>query len=186
MFDITTERPHDAAPIESLLDRAFGSDRLAKVSYRYRDGVAPDPWLRLVARRGAEIVGSIRYWPVMIAGAGETPALLLGPLAVEAKNRGLGIGRGLVRQSLDMAAWARHRVVVLVGEPAYYAPFGFRPAPAGIVMPGEDPARLQAHALVPGALDGLHGVVRPWRGHRGDGTGLAGAGLDGVSLDRVA
>ena len=38
MYKILRERPADAGDIEQLLDLAFGPDRLAKTSYRYRDG----------------------------------------------------------------------------------------------------------------------------------------------------
>ena len=42
-----------------LLDRAFGSDRHAKTSYRYRDSVAPLGELCLVARVAGVLVGAI-------------------------------------------------------------------------------------------------------------------------------
>lgn len=113
------------------------------------------------------LVGSVRYWPVAV-GPRRLPALLLGPLAVEPLLAGEGIGRALMRQSLDMAAWARHRIVLLVGDLSYYGRFGFAPAPAhGVVMQGEDPARLLAHELVPGALAEAAGTLQPWRSVRG-------------------
>ena len=191
MFDITTERPEDAAAIEALLDAAFGADRHDKVSYRYRDGVAPIPELRLVARErhrpgGYGVVGTLRFWPTTIGaaadpaaqllkrpggsspGAAGDPALLLGPLAVAADWRRFGIGGALIRQGLDMAAWARHRIVLLVGDRDYYGRFGFFPASRhGIVMPGENPDRVLARALSFGAFGGVAGPVMPWRAVRG-------------------
>jgi len=169
MFTITTERTEDGPAIESLLDRAFGPQRHSKLSYGYRNAVAPLVHLCLVARADSHgaIVGTIRYWPVAI-GLRLQPALLLGPLAVEPSLAGQGIGRALMRQSLDMAAWARHRVVLLVGDEAYYGPFGFQPvAERGIVMPGENPARLLGLELAPGALAETSGALQPWRSVRG-------------------
>lgn len=172
MFDITTERPEDAAAIDALLDAAFGANRHDKVSYRYRDGVAPIPELRLVARErhrpgGYGVISTLRFWPVTI-GAGQDPALLLGPLAVSADWRRRGIGAGLIRQGLDMAAWARRRIVLLVGDRDYYGRFGFAPASRhGIVMPGENPDRVLARALSFGAFGGVGGPVMPWRSVRG-------------------
>ncbi len=167
MFDITTERPEDAAAIDRLLDAAFGANRQSKTSYRYRRGVAPVHDLRLVARANDAVVGTLRFWPVAISEAAE-PALLLGPLAVDPLLHGRGIGTALMGQGLDMAAWARHRIVLLVGDIGYYARFGFRSASSrGIVMPGENQNRVLARALSFGAFGGVSGVVQPWRPVRG-------------------
>jgi predicted N-acetyltransferase YhbS len=145
MFAIRHECTTDHTAIEQLLDRCFGLDRLAKASYRYRDGVPPLEELCFVAAddQGA-IVGSVRYWPVLLD---EAPALLLGPLAIEPERQARGIGRALVFHSLESAAVAGHRMVFLVGDPAYYARFGFAVAPAGIMMPKEAPGRLNYRLL---------------------------------------
>ncbi|MBL8698727.1 MAG: N-acetyltransferase [Alphaproteobacteria bacterium] len=156
-FVLSPERAEDAPAIEALLDRAFGADRRSKRSYSYRQGCASLPELRLTARDGdGRLVGTIRYWPLVVRqGRRRRPALLLGPLAVEPSLAGRGIGRALVRESLDRARAAGHALVLLVGDVAYYGQFGFEPAaPRGFVMPGESPARLQALALAPGALAG--------------------------------
>ena len=168
MFSITTERAEDGPAIDSLLDRAFGPERQQKLSYRYRQDVAPVAGLSLVARAfGETVVGTIRYWPVTI-GTRRLPALLLGPLAIEPTLAGQGIGRALIRESLDMAQWGRHSRVLLVGDQDYYGRFGFAPAQAhGIVMPGENPARLLALPLKAGAFDGANGLLQPWRSVRG-------------------
>jgi predicted N-acetyltransferase YhbS len=157
MFSVSIERPTDGPAIEALLDRAFGPDRLAKQSYRYRDGIAPIPGLRLVARdaaAGHAVVGTVRCWPVLI-GATRAPAVLLGPLAVEPRLAGQGIGRALMWTALDFAACDGYRLVLLVGDLDYYGRFGFVPAaPYGFVMPDENPERLLVHALDPSALGG--------------------------------
>ncbi len=175
MFTITTERAEDGPAIEILLDEAFGPFRESKISYRYRAGIEPLPHLKLVARdENDTVIGTIRYWPVAV-GRVKRQGLLLGPLAVAKGQRALGIGGILVRRTLDMAAWARHERVLLVGDSAYYSRFGFVPAaPLGIVMPGEDPARLQALALTPHAFRGVSGTVQPWRWLRRRGGELSG------------
>jgi predicted N-acetyltransferase YhbS len=171
MITIASEQPDDAGAIEALLDLTFGAGRLAKASYRYRQGVRPIAELCRVARDGPaandEIVGAIRYWPVRIGRTG-TPALLLGPLAVNPARRGEGIGRTLVAQTLDWAMLAGHKLVVLVGDLDYYRQFGFEPAlPHGISMPREKtPERLQVRELAPGSLGGIAGDIRPWRSVR--------------------
>lgn len=147
MFLIRAETASDAAEIEPLLDRCFGIDRHRKTSYRYRTGIAPLGDLAFVAEGDAQrIVGAIRYWPIRL---GRCSALLLGPLAIEPMLQGRGIGRALVFHSLGIAQEAGHRLVFLVGDPAYYARFGFSVAPRGIVMPGEQPSRLNYRVLDP-------------------------------------
>lgn len=165
MLDISLETPGDTAEIEALLDLSFGPQRLKKRSYHYRRSVPPVHELCLVARDPgyAEIVGGIRHWPVTI-GQMATPALLLGPLAIQPARRGTGVGAALMRRSLAMAEAAGHRVVVLVGDLAYYGRFGFSPAqPRGIFMNHEAPERLLATELQPGALEGVVGAIHRWR-----------------------
>ncbi len=158
-FTIVPERPQDAALIAPLLDRTFGFDRTRKTVYRLREGVAPVAGLSFSAIAGdGGFLGSIRYWPIEIAGQ---PAILLGPLAVEPALQGRGIGKALVRHSLAAAQKAGHRVCVVVGDPNYYRAFGFVSAPGeGLSLPGPvEPERFQVKALKPGALVGVHGVI---------------------------
>lgn len=158
-FTIVPERPQDAALINPLLDRTFGFDRTRKTVYRLRERRDPIPELcfSAVAEDGG-LLGSIRYWPIAIAGA---PALLLGPLAVEPALQGRGIGKALVRHSLTAAEQVGHALCVVVGEPGYYRPFGFIPAAGqGLSLPGPvEPERFQVKELVPGALAGVHGII---------------------------
>jgi predicted N-acetyltransferase YhbS len=161
MLVIAPEGPLDGPCIETLLDQSFGLDRFRKTSYRYRVGIAPVADLCLVAREGAAIVGAIRYWPIRL---GATPALLLGPLAIDPARRGQGIGRALMRASLDRAAAMGYRLVFLVGDPAYYVQHGFEVAPGTIAMPGEDPARLQYVTLAGAELPVQGGLLLCERG----------------------
>lgn len=165
-YTLAAERPEDAAAIELILDAAFGADRHAKRSYVYRQGVESVPALRLTARDSADrVVGTIRYWPIEVLGdGGSRPALLLGPIAVEPRLKGIGIGRALMHASLAMARARGHRLVLLVGDAAYYGQFGFVPAaPLGFVMPHEQPHRLQALELAAGSFagGGVLSVHRP-------------------------
>ena len=149
MLELSHEGPADGPEIDALLDRAFGSDRLNKTSYRYREGIAPLAALVPGRTRARRSVGAIRYWPIRLA---DRPALLLGPLAIEPARQNQGIGRALTAASLARAEALGWRLVFLVGDPGYYARYGFTVAPAGIVMPGESPMRLQYRTLLGGAL----------------------------------
>jgi predicted N-acetyltransferase YhbS len=180
MLVIAPEGPLDGPPIEILLDLTFGLGRHRKTSYRYRTGVAPVQPLCLVAREGERrLVGAIRYWPVRLE---QRPALLLGPLAIDPERQGQGIGRALTTASLERAAALGWRLVFLVGDPAYYARHGFAVAPSTIVMPGEDPARLQYRTLAGAALPPAGGLLLR---ERGSTPGLLGppveVGKDGIA-----
>ncbi|MSO93577.1 MAG: N-acetyltransferase [Rhodospirillales bacterium] len=163
MIRIANEQPKDSNAIEALLDRLFSRDRRSKASYAFRRETPPVTRLSLVARDRGHVVGTVRYWPVEIGGA-RTPALLLGPIGVSPLYQGKGVGGALMSQSLALAAATGHRIVLLVGDRAYYARFQFRPAaPLGLSMPDEQPHRLLVRELVPDALEGVKGGVRPWR-----------------------
>ena len=76
--------------------------------------------------------------------------------------KNLGVGKALMRLSMEAARQRHHRLVVLVGDLPYYWPFGFRVVPAGrLELPGPvDPARLLWAELAPGASDSVAGPVR--------------------------
>ncbi len=159
MSPIRKERPQDGPEIEPLLDRAFGTDRHARPSYRLREGIEPVHSLCLVAEDEGRILGAIRHWPVRIGTTGS--ALLLGPIAVDPPQEGRGIGGLLIRTALDAAAAQGHRVVVAVGALSYLGRFGFASATRyGITLPGlTDSRRLLALELAPGALGGVTGEI---------------------------
>ena len=158
-FHLAPERACDAPLSDSLIARAFGPGRYAKAAERLREGQAPIAELSFVAWRENVAVGCVRLWPIAI---GETPAILLGPFAVDEAERSAGVGAALIRRACEAAAAAGHRLVLLVGDEAYFAPLGFSAAPARAVrLPGPvDPDRVLVRALVSGAADGLVGPVR--------------------------
>jgi predicted N-acetyltransferase YhbS len=163
MATIRLEAAADTAACDAIVAAAFGPGRFAKTAYRLREGVLPVTALSFVALEGARIVGTVRYWPVMI---GATPALMLGPIAIVADRQGQGIALALMQTSLARARELGHRAVVLVGDEPYYGRAGFkRIQPAGrITMPGPvDLSRVLGLALVEGALDDFHGEIHKAR-----------------------
>jgi len=160
MVRIEPERPEHAAAIEQLLNDSFGPGRFAKTVYRLREGVAPIAPLSTVGiDEDGKLIGSLRYWPVMIDGRHE--AIMLGPLAVDPARRSNGIGQKLMDVTLARAAELGHRICVLVGDEPYYAKAGFQRALAqGLALPGPvDPARLLAKELAPGSMTGVAGLI---------------------------
>ncbi len=152
--------PADRSDIERLLDDAFGADRASRAAYRLREGNSRVGGLSFVVRQAdGHLCGSIEFWPIALAAADGTrhPALLLGPIAVDAACRGKGVGTALMQHGLSAADALGHATIVLVGDPEYYHRFGFAGAPAADwIMPGQTEqrrllARLKAPAPAPAA-----------------------------------
>lgn len=90
-----------------------------------RESASYDPRFAFVALDGGKAVGHVMATWGDLDGA---PALGLGPLSVEPSRQGQGIGSRLMEATLDAARQAGASVIVLLGEPGYYARFGFVPA----------------------------------------------------------
>ena len=160
MVTIRHELVSDIAPREALLNRAFGKARKRKTSERLRQGRVPSEGLAFAAvDAGGRLVGTVRLWDVIAGTAGS--ALLLGPIAVDCKHRGRGIGTALMERALNEARVKGHGAVMLVGDAPYYARFGFAHGPvADLHLPGPvERHRFLGLELIPGALDGAEGLV---------------------------
>ena len=163
-FAIRAEKASDVVAREALLDACFGENRSLRTCQRLRDGRAPAEGLAFTAMADGRLVGTLRLWHV---SAGGTPALMLGPLAVDSTSRKLGAGTALMDHALAAADARGHRAVILLGDAPYYARFGFSAETAsGLALPGPfERDRLLGLELVPNALDSASGLIVP--------TGLA-------------
>lgn len=159
-FAIRTERAADVVARETLLDACFGENRHLRTCQRLRDGYAPAEGLALSAVTQGRLVGTLRLWHV---SAGGTPALVLGPLAVDPNCRKLGVGAALISQALAEARARGHGAVILLGDAPYYARFGFSGRKTGeLSLPGPfERDRLLGLELREGALDGASGMIVP-------------------------
>ena len=157
---VLPETANDAQAIERLLERTFGPGRFVLSAYRLREHVDHLLDLSFTARIGTLMVGSVRQLPICV---GDTRALLLGPLTVEPPFRKRGVGRALLERALGDAGKKGHRLVLLVGDEAYYSRVGFKKVPKGrATMPGPvDYDRLLVAELESGAFDGVSGTIRP-------------------------
>jgi len=124
---ITLSPLADADPnaVELLLDGAFGADRRGRTAYKLRDGMCVIPDLSLAAWEDERLVGALQCWPIALHhDAGETPLILVGPVAVDPERQQQGIGRAMMR---EMLTYIEDRdPLVLIGDPEYYGRhFGF-------------------------------------------------------------
>jgi predicted N-acetyltransferase YhbS len=159
-FVIRAERASDVVAREALLDACFGASRQARTCQRLRDGRAPAEGLAFSAERNGRLVGTLRLWHV---SAGGTRALVLGPLAVDASCRELGVGAALMTDALEAAKARGHGAVILLGDAPYYVRFGFSALKTSeLSLPGPfEPDRLLGLELREGALDGAWGMIAP-------------------------
>ena len=134
---IEIETAHDAATIDALVLAAFGPGRFAKTAERIREQASVA--VGFVAREGEDIIGSVRLWRIKV---GQTPAVFLGPIAVDEVRRKSGLGADLVHACLEHARAQGIVGVLLVGDPPYFNRFGFRAAPGAVLAGPVDQARV--------------------------------------------
>lgn len=163
---IRPETSADCETIRDLTTRAFasaahssGTEAEIVETLRRRGQLA----YSAVAEAATGVVGHVALSPVSMSDS--APGWFgLGPLSVVPEYQGQGIGSRLVREAL---AWLEKRKAagcVLVGEPEYYARFGFRAYPE-LMLPGVPPQYLLAipfGGAIPGGavrFDDSFGVV---------------------------
>ncbi len=141
------EQAADRAGIDALIARAFGPGRLAKTAERLRESNRPRIDLSFVAEQDGRLVGCVRLWPIQI---GDERLVFLGPFAVDASQRSLGLGASLIHRACLAAANAGEQAVLLVGDLAYFSKLGFEAV---------DPARVS----LPGPVDTRRVLIKPLR-----------------------
>jgi putative acetyltransferase len=163
MLTIRPENDADRVAVFEVNRLAFGQDNEARLVEVLR--AAPDhiPELSLVAEMDGRVVGHILFSPIHIrAFIRLVPALALAPMAVHPDFQRQGIGSTLVCHGLEACKTLGHKIVIVLGHPAFYPRFGFVPAiPKDILPPFDVPVdAFMVCELVPEACKHLHGTVR--------------------------
>ncbi len=144
---IRAELPGDALAIRDVTRAAFQNAPVASHTEHYIVDALRDAGalvISLVAEEGENIVGHVAVSPVAIEGAADWFGL--GPISVLPERQRQGIGSALMRSAIDALRARGAKGCALVGDPAYYARFGFEPA-APMVLPGIPPEAFQALVL---------------------------------------
>lgn len=160
-FRVRPEREGDAGAIATVVREAFGREAEAGLVGDLREAGALEVSLVAEAEDGA-IVGQVALSPVTIDGVdGGGRWLGLAPLAVRADRQRQGIGAALVLGGLAAADANGAGLVVVLGEPAYYARSGFAPAARhGLAAPWPVPEEAFMARLAAGAEAPPAGMVR--------------------------
>jgi putative acetyltransferase len=93
--------------------------------------------LSLVVEHEGRVIGHVAFSPVSISD-GSLDWYGLGPLSVEPRFQGKGVGQALVKAGIEALKERGARGCVLFGSPAYYGRFGFSANP-GLSYPGGPP-----------------------------------------------
>lgn len=123
---VRREAAADHAAVDAVTRVAFERDVEARLLAALREDAGFVPELSLVAERGGHVVGHVIATRATIGGAGGEPGPLgLGPIAVAPRSQGAGVGSALMHAVLGAADALGAPVVVLLGDPRFYARFGF-------------------------------------------------------------
>lgn len=127
MVLIRKQQPADIPQIREVNTQAFGQLEEADLVDKLRERC--QEILELVAVRGDEVVGHILFSPATIACRGRTvTGAALGPMAVSPRHQRQGIGTELVESGVSILREKGCLFLVVLGHPAFYPRFGFRPA----------------------------------------------------------
>jgi len=163
MIEIIPESPDQhAAAIEALYDRTFGPGHFAKTAERLREGNLSRPDLTRIAVSEDEVIGVCRIWPIVV-GEARTPAVFVGPVAVDPGFQGQRLGLTVTGEALEAATSAGCGAAVIIGAPDYFGELGFNVvAPDRFSFPGpQDMSRVMVRDLA-GSADTLSGPIRAY------------------------
>ena len=147
-IEVRPESPSDVSAIETLTTAAFldaphtsHTEQFIVAALR-RAGVLT---VSLVAVEEGAVVGHVAVSPVVISD-GAVGWYGLGPISVLPARQGQGIASRLMHEALGALRTRAAAGCVLLGDPAFYARFGFRMEP-GLVLPGVPPEYFQVLAF---------------------------------------
>lgn len=128
---IRRETPDDYYAVEHMTQRAFWNkyrpgcnEHYLVHNLRKSDDYLPE--LSRIAMKDGNVIGCILYSKACVVGETETKEVLtFGPLCVDPKWQGTGVGEMLLKETLKLAGDAGYPGIVIFGEPDYYPRIGF-------------------------------------------------------------
>lgn len=147
-MQIRRERPGDADAIHALTRAAFATARHSSHTEQFIVDALRDAGVlavSLVADDEGRIVGHVALSPVQLSD-GSPGWYGLGPISVLPARQGQGVGTALMRAAIEALEANGAAGCVLLGEPGYYARFGFEATPR-LRLPGVPAEYFQALRL---------------------------------------
>ncbi|MFM2064724.1 MAG: hypothetical protein RLZZ507_4395 [Cyanobacteriota bacterium] len=127
-MNIRPENILDYPTISEVNTLAFGGNKEAKLVEIIRSSNGYIPELSLVAEIANSVVGYIMFSYIDLVGEQQLPVLSLAPMAVHPELQNQGIGSALLKAGLELADKRGEALVIVLGYPKLYAPFGFQPS----------------------------------------------------------
>ncbi|MBQ7925044.1 MAG: N-acetyltransferase [Lachnospiraceae bacterium] len=159
------ETEADYHATEAMTQRAFwnlhhkGCDEHYLV-HKMRQHPAYLPELSRIAVKDGEVIGCICYCKSWLEKDGvRTEVTNFGPLCVDPRYQGMGVGELLLAETIPLAKAAGFPGILIFGEPGYYPLHGFVTSDKfGITnFYGENFDAFMAYELIPGALSAIGG-----------------------------
>ena len=149
---IRAGREGEAERIAFIVRRAFGGEAEVQLvtDLRAEGAMAGE----FVAERGsAGIIGHVAFSRLDIQTFDKRiEGVALAPLAVLPTQQRKGVGRALVEYGLACLRELKIEIAVVLGDPAFYARFGFSALPARLLEAPYSGDAFQVLELAPGAL----------------------------------
>jgi putative acetyltransferase len=156
---IRDETQAHSEAVREVVRRAFGRDDESSLvdALRAERAVVQS----FVAVLEGRLVGHLLFSELAIVGdTARVPALALAPLAVLPAFQRRGIGSALVRHGLEVCRSCGHAIVIVLGDPDFYARFGFSSAlTARLRAPFSGRPSFMAIEVKEGALRDVSGRV---------------------------
>ncbi len=130
-ISIRNEQPSDIPHIFKLTQAAFKNIEYSSHTEQFIVNALRNSQqltVSLVAEYEGQIIGHIAFSPVSISD-GTTDWYGLGPVSVQPEFQNQGIGSQLIHAGLDKLKMLKAAGCVLLGDPDYYARFGFKAKP---------------------------------------------------------
>lgn len=127
-YQIRPETVADVAGIAEVNQLAFARPNEAYLVEQIRQSDRFIPSLSLVAEVDGKVVGHILFSYVDLVGEQQLRVLALAPMAVHPTVQRQGIGSQLVEAGLAIADTMQEPLIIVLGHPAFYTRFGFKPS----------------------------------------------------------
>ena len=142
---VSAEVPADAPAIRGVHEACFPTSAEAELVEKLQaDG---DAVLSLVGRYHGAVAGHVLFSRVKAVESRGLRVTALGPVAVVPAQKRSGIGSALIREGLNRLERDGEDLVLVLGDPKYYARFGFSIEAAQVFQTPYDGPFLQALAL---------------------------------------